>query len=148
MNGMNGSGSSSGKSTSFSRGKMPSGNVLPPSRRPLNGQSPFLNSRLSYSQDLSPGPYPKVRSTPQNGSLPKESPPPNGPWQKRCCRTPSGQGTKPLPDELFPNRNSQSSRLNRRPLRSQDLSPDPFPKIRSTPQNELQPNGKSEPMSK
>ena len=147
MNGMNGSGKSSARSMPFLNGKTPNGNASPPSRRPLSGQSPRLN-RLLNRQKLSPDPYLKVHSRPQNGSLPKESPPPNGPWQKRCGRTPSGQGTKPPSGELFPNRNGQSPYLNRRPSYSQDLSPDLFPKIRLTPQNGSPRNGKSVPMSK
>ena len=146
MNGMNGSGNSSEKSTPFSNGKTPNGNALPPSRRPLNGQSPRLN-RLLNRQKLSPDPFPKVRSMLQGGSLPKESPPPNGPWQKRCGRMPSGQGTK---RPAFPssNRNGQSPRLNIHLSHSQDLSQGPFPKIHSTPQNGSPRNGKSVPMSK
>ena len=147
MNGMNGSGNSSGKSTPFSNGKTPNGNALPPSRQRLSGQSPSLNRRLSHRQKLSPDLFPKVRSMPQSGSLRNGSPPPNGPWQKRCGRTPSGQGMKP---PAFPSssRTGPSPSLNKRLLHRQDLSQVPFPKIRSTPQNELQPNGKSEPMSK
>ena len=67
MNGMNGSGNSSGKSTPFLNGKTPNGNASPPSRRPLSGQSPSLN-RLLHKQKLSPDLFPKVHSRPQNGS--------------------------------------------------------------------------------
>ena len=147
MNGMNGSGNSSGKSTPFSRGKTPNGNALPPSMQRLSRQSPRLSRRLSHRQKLSPDLFSKVRSMPQSGSLRNGSPPPNGPWQKKCVRTPTGQGTKP---PAFPSssRTGPSLRLNNRLSHCQDLSPDLFPKIRLTPQNGSLRNGKNVPMSK
>ena len=71
MNVMNGSAGSSGKSTLFSNGKMPNGNVSPPNRQPSNGrtpnrQYPRQNRSLLHRQKLSPNLLRKACMTEQN----------------------------------------------------------------------------------